>query len=150
MPDAPDFLPPYAKDEWYRIAEELYYLKLLTRIDMQPLAAYCNAYATWRTAVETLAEIAARDPAMKGLLMKTTKGAMQSPLVMTARQSANDMVRYACEFGLTPAARTRINSADTLRAGKQIRAAPRRLSRRLSAAKRARAAPTPSSSLSRS
>src|SRR5262245_15923525 len=71
-----------------------------------PSAAYCNAYATWRTAVETLDDIAKRDPVMHGLIVRTRAGgAMQNPLVLTARQAANDFVRYAGEFGMAPAAR---------------------------------------------
>ena len=33
---------------------------------------------------------------------------MQNPLVLIAKQAANDMVRYASEFGMTAAARGRI------------------------------------------
>ena len=113
MPDAPDFLTGYASDEWYRVAEELYRLRLLTRVDVQPLAAYCQAYSIWRTAVETLATMADRDPTMHGLMIRVGAGAMQNPVVITLRQAANDMVRYAAEFGFTPAARTRISTGDT-------------------------------------
>jgi P27 family predicted phage terminase small subunit len=85
----------------------------LTRVDINPLAAYCQAYAIWRTAVETLATMADRDAVTHGLLVRTNAGAaMQNPLVLTARQAANDMVRFAAEFGLTPAARSRISSLD--------------------------------------
>ena len=62
VPDAPPFLAQYACDEWYRIAEELQRLHLLTAFDLNPLAAYCQAYARWRMAEEALAEMAARDP----------------------------------------------------------------------------------------
>ncbi len=113
VPDAPEFLKGYAADEWYRVAEELYRLGLLTRVDMQPLAAYCHSYATWRTAVETLNEMASRDPQTHGLMVKGKNGgAMQNPLVLTARQAANDMVRFAAEFGFSPAARSRISTVD--------------------------------------
>ena len=114
MPDAPSFLVGYAMDEWYRVAEELYNLRLLTRVDIHPLAAYCQAYALWRTAIETYAGVAERDPVMKGLMIKSPNGsALQNPLLLTARHAANDMVRYAAEFGLTPAARSRISSLDS-------------------------------------
>lgn len=114
VPDCPEFLVGYACDEWYRVAEELYRLKLLTRVDIHPLAAYCQAYATWRTAVETVNGMAERDPTTRGLMIKGKTGAaIQNPLVLTARQAANDMVRYAAEFGFTPAARSRIASADS-------------------------------------
>jgi len=109
VPDAPNFLTGYARDEWDRVAPELHRIGLLTVLDIAALAAYCVAYATWRTAEETLNEVANRDPVMHGLIVKTRAGGvMQNPLVLTARQAANDMVRYASEFGMTAAARARI------------------------------------------
>ena len=112
-PESPPFLLGYACDEWYRVATELHRLKLLTLVDTQVLAAYCHAYGTWRYAVETLNEMAARDPATHGLMVRGKQGgAMQNPLVLTARQAANDMVRYAAEFGFSPAARSRISNID--------------------------------------
>lgn len=111
VPDAPTYLARYAREEWNRIAPELYRLRLLTVFDIQPLAAYCVAYERWRTANERLDEIASRDP-LAGLVIKTsTKGTlMQSPVFLAARQSARDMIRYASEFGFTPAARARIGA----------------------------------------
>ena len=109
IPEAPPFLQGYACDEWYRIAEELHRLNLLTVVDINPLAAYCDAYARWRTAVEALAEMAKRDPVLSGLMIETRNGTpIQNPIVVTAANAANDMVRYAAEFGLTPSARARI------------------------------------------
>jgi P27 family predicted phage terminase small subunit len=111
VPDAPAFLQGYACDEWYRIAEELLRLGLLTVVDLQPLAAYCMSYARWRTAEETLIEMAKLDPVLRGLLLKTRSGTpIQNPLVATAARAAADMVRYATEFGLTPSARARISA----------------------------------------
>jgi phage terminase small subunit len=44
IPPPPPFLTGHAADEWRRLAPELYYLKLLTAIDTNTLAAYCQAY----------------------------------------------------------------------------------------------------------
>jgi P27 family predicted phage terminase small subunit len=112
VPEAPEYLTSYAADEWYRVAPELHRLGLLTLVDTHPLAAYCESYAMWRTAIEKLKEMAARDPITAGLLVKSQNGnAMQNPIILTMRQAAKDMVRYAGEFGLTPVARARIASA---------------------------------------
>jgi P27 family predicted phage terminase small subunit len=112
-PPAPEFLSDYARAEWDRVAKELYRLRLLTTVDIAPLAAYCESYAAWRTAVEKLREMAARDPVMGALMIKTRHGSvMQNPLFLTMRQAANDMVRYASEFGFTPAARSRISTIE--------------------------------------
>ena len=103
VPAAPPFLTGYAGEEWTRIAKELWQLKLLSRVDMQPLAAYCEAYAIWRNAIEAYETIAARDPTMRGLMIKSAKGTpLQNPIVPTFRQAAGDMVRFAAEFGFNP------------------------------------------------
>jgi phage terminase small subunit len=50
--------------------------------------------------------------ASHGLIVKTrNNSAVQNPPVLTARQPANDMVRYAGEFGMTADARARIAAA---------------------------------------
>jgi P27 family predicted phage terminase small subunit len=46
---------------------------------------------------------------MHGLLVKTTDGnARRNPLVKIASDAAEDMLRFANEFGLTPVARARL------------------------------------------
>jgi P27 family predicted phage terminase small subunit len=109
VPEPPPFVTGYAADEWWTVAVELHHMGVLTRIDLAPLAAYCHAYGQWRLAAETLARMQANDPAMRGLLTKTKYGdVVQNPMVPIVRKAAADMVRYAAEFGLTPAARSRI------------------------------------------
>ncbi|MBO4221968.1 phage terminase small subunit P27 family [Bradyrhizobium neotropicale] len=107
-PEPPDFLTGYASDEWWRIAPELHRLGLLTIVDIAPLASYCVSYERWKTAEEALKRIANNDPVMHGLMIKKDANAVVNPLVGIARKAAGDMVRYASEFGLTPAARSRI------------------------------------------
>jgi P27 family predicted phage terminase small subunit len=89
--------------------------RLLTTVDVSTFAVYCTAYSHWRTAVETIARVAERDPATHGLLIKTKDGdAVTNPLVWIANRAARDMVRYASEFGMTPAARSRINGGEPM------------------------------------
>jgi P27 family predicted phage terminase small subunit len=53
--------------------------------------------------------MAERDGATRGLLVKRLDGnAARNPLVKIAADAASDMVRYAAEFGFSPAARARI------------------------------------------
>jgi P27 family predicted phage terminase small subunit len=108
-PAAPGFLDGYALEEWNRLSGELYRLKLLTSLDLHTLAAYCDAYARWRTAKETVAAMAERDPITHGLIVKTQSGgAAPNPLVWIAAQASRDMLRFAAEFGFSPAARVRL------------------------------------------
>ena len=84
-------------------------LKLLTAVDIAPLAAYCAAYARWRTAEEVLAREAKADPASAALTVEDAAGTLRTnPLVRIARNAAAEMMRHAAQFGLTPAARSRL------------------------------------------
>jgi P27 family predicted phage terminase small subunit len=78
---------------------------LLTVLDIHILAIYCTAYAEWREAEEKLAEARKRDPVTRGLLVD----GRVNPILKIARNAAQDMLRFAAEFGATPAARTRIS-----------------------------------------
>lgn len=111
VPDPPPFISGYAADEWWITATELHRLGLLTKVDVPALAAYCHAFGQWRMAAESLAKMQANDPIMNGMIIKTKYGdAAMNPLVSIVRKHAGDVVRYAAEFGLTPAARSRISS----------------------------------------
>ncbi|BBZ93106.1 phage terminase small subunit P27 family [Bradyrhizobium diazoefficiens] len=113
VPEPPPFITGYAADEWWITGTELHRMGLLTKIDCATLAAYCHAYGQWRMAAEALARMAANDPVMNGQIIKTKYGdAAANPLVNIARKHAGDMVRYAAEFGLTPAARSRISATN--------------------------------------
>jgi P27 family predicted phage terminase small subunit len=118
-PEPPDDLIGYAREEWNRIIVEAFRLKLVTAMDIQALAAYCYAYDRWRTARETVAAMAERDPMTHGFIVKTQSGgAAPNPLVLIAANAARDMVRFASEFGLTPAARSRISAQEAIGDGK--------------------------------
>jgi P27 family predicted phage terminase small subunit len=109
IPKPPPHLIGYALEEWERITPELYVSGVLTMIDGAVLAAYCAAYARWREAEEALARMKARDKLTGSLMIKTKNGnAIQNPLVGVANRSMMLMQRFANEFGMTPAARARL------------------------------------------
>jgi P27 family predicted phage terminase small subunit len=111
-PEPPEFLNSYARDEWWTVAPQLHALGLLTKLDCATLAAYCSAYSHWRQASESLARLAANDPATHGQLIRTRGGdAVVNPLLSIARKHAGDTIKFAAEFGLTAAARSRIGAA---------------------------------------
>jgi P27 family predicted phage terminase small subunit len=103
LPDPPDHLFEDGKAEWRRVAQGLYALRLLSTLDINALAAYCQSFAIWKQASEAITA--------GGLTIETTNGnVIQNPLVGIANKAASDMVRYAAEFGMTPSARARINA----------------------------------------
>lgn len=114
IPEAPEFLTGYAKEEWDRITQILYATGIITKADLSTLVSYCQSWSIFKTASIAMKEAAEADPTTFGLLNVTTNGnIVQNPLVGIANKAANDMVRYAVEFGLTPSARARIGGTVT-------------------------------------
>lgn len=99
-----------AAPEWRRVAPELYRLRLLTPLDYTLLAVYCDAYARWREASAALDAAALLDPETHGLLVTTKDGGVAAnPLIWIASNAAKAMVKYATEFGMTPASRSKVS-----------------------------------------
>ena len=108
QPVPPSHLDKYALEEWNRIADGLIVMGILAGIDQSTLAAYCGAYSRWRSAEEELNKLKNKTP-LDALILKTISGNyIQQPLIGIANKAASDMVRYASEFGMTPAARARL------------------------------------------
>jgi P27 family predicted phage terminase small subunit len=105
-PPPPSFLSPLARDEWWRVAPELHRLGLLSTLDVNPLAAYCTAVARWQQAETAMAE--QDDPEAALTSRRATGSLMPHPLLQVAEHAARDMLKFAAEFGLTPAARARV------------------------------------------
>ena len=105
MPDAPSHLDQYGRQEWERIADGLNTMGILRNVDQNILGAYCASYSRWRHAEEELNKLKKESP-LSALVLKTISGNyIQQPLIGIANTAARDMVKYASEFGLTPAAR---------------------------------------------
>lgn len=102
----PSFLPPSAKREWKRVVMQLANLGLISDLDVMALAAYCNAYATWLEAIKKVKET--------GMLVRSPNGyAMPSPYIKIQRDAQAEMLSWLKEFGMTPAARVRVEGGDS-------------------------------------
>ena len=111
MPACPDFLNDYARTEWARVAETLYSIGTLSQIDQTMLAAYCVAYSRWRHAEEDLERMAQTDATTHAAVIRTKQGNLiQNPMVGVANTARREMQRLAAEFGLSPSARTQIET----------------------------------------
>ena len=107
-PRCPSWLEQEAKNEWRRMSKTLEAMGLLTLVDKAAFAGYCQAYARWKEAEEFLSK--------HGTIFKTPSGYIQQvPQVSIAQTYLKVMKDFCSEFGLTPAARTRIrvNTVDT-------------------------------------
>lgn len=106
-PSCPKWLDKEAKREWKRLASKLELMGVLTEVDMAAFAGYCQSYARWKENEEFISK--------NGSLVRTPSGYWQQvPQVSIAQQYLKQMGRYAEQFGLTPAARSRIIS-DTVK-----------------------------------
>jgi P27 family predicted phage terminase small subunit len=100
-PSCPKWLEPEAKKEWRRLAKKMEALGVLTEVDMAAFAGYCQAYARWKQAEERITD--------RGLVIRTPSGyPQQVPYISIAQQYLRLMNQFAEQFGLTPAARSRI------------------------------------------
>ena len=102
MPESPAHVTGTARAEWDRMSQYLFNLGLLSECDMAALAAYCVAYGRWADAESMLNQ-------SPSLIVETQQGnIIQSPLVGVANTAMKLMLKSATEFGMTPAARTRV------------------------------------------
>lgn len=100
-PACPKWLDKEAKKEWRRLAKKMETMGILTEVDMAAFAAYCQCYARWKEAEERITST--------GLVIRTPSGyPQQIPYVSIAQGYLKTMSRFAEQFGLTPAARSRI------------------------------------------
>ena len=114
QPLPPNFLSEDALIEWDYMVDILFVTGVLTNADRASLAAYCQAYGVWAQAERAIQKMAEKDPINYALIIKTSNGnAIQNPLRGIANCAMRDMVRYAAEFGITPAARTRVSARDS-------------------------------------
>jgi P27 family predicted phage terminase small subunit len=88
-------------------------LSLLSALDADMLAAFCEAHARFRLASEKIADMAKNDPTSDGLLARMPSGAVvQNPLIGVANKAMRDMVRIGAELGLSPSARAGIEQRE--------------------------------------
>lgn len=105
-PKCPAWLEPEAKKEWKRMTKTLEAIGVLTQVDATAFAGYCQAYARWKEAEEFLSK--------HGTIFKTPSGYIQQvPQVSIAQTYLKIMKDFCSEFGLTPAARSRISVSAT-------------------------------------
>jgi P27 family predicted phage terminase small subunit len=100
-PICPNHLNAVAKAEWKKICGQLRELGILSRSDRAALELYCQSYAAWREALKMLEQ--------HGCVVETQRGPRRSPWDVIREKSGAFCTRLLIEFGLTPAARTRVH-----------------------------------------
>lgn len=101
VPRTPPLLSPIAKKHFPKIAKQLADAKIMTKLDTDALAMYCEAYAKWYAANEEL-------KTCDWITLTDNGYPMQSPWLTVSNQAFNQMKAMLTEFGLTPSSRTRV------------------------------------------
>ena len=104
-PPCPDWLDDDAKREWRRLAGTMEAMGVLTKADLAAFAVYCDAYSKWKEATDFINQHG------QIFQVKSSGYIQQVPQVSIAQTYAKLMMNTAAEFGLTPAARSRIIAA---------------------------------------
>ncbi|PQO28089.1 phage terminase small subunit P27 family [Blastopirellula marina] len=101
LPQCPSYLGDIAQKEWVHVTTQLKQMGLLSTADTTAIAMYCASFERWQQACETRKKC--------GDFIKTPNGHMQpGPWMSQIRQAEDSCRRWLIEFGLTPAARSRM------------------------------------------
>lgn len=100
-PNPPSWLSAEAKREWKRVVPGLTRLDLLKPEDRAMLTVYCETWSQWVSAIREVHET--------GTSITTETGTIKrNPAVAAANDAAAQLRSLAQEFGLTPAAESKL------------------------------------------
>ncbi|HEY0839775.1 MAG TPA: phage terminase small subunit P27 family [Vulgatibacter sp.] len=103
-PLCPTHLDEIAKSKWRELAPQLVRLGVLTRIDGDALAIYCQAYSRWAAAED--------DVKANGITYTTANGMVrQNPAVGISSAATVTMATYGGKLGLNPADRAKLHGS---------------------------------------
>lgn len=113
---APKSLSDEARKHWKKISKDLESCGVLTLVDQDALAVYCELYAQWMEANEMVKKkgIVIADPRYAD--RKTEAGRpmtvpVLSPYFRASMKLADQMKQMLVEFGMTPSSRTRVSTS---------------------------------------
>ena len=97
LPNPPSCLDELAREKWGELAEELHRIGVLTLVDGDTLAMYCQEWSRWQQAEEMVK--------YAGVLGEDDK---LSPYLKVSRSAAAVCQALGKQLGLNPASRVRI------------------------------------------
>ena len=108
-PMCPQWIDARAKSAWKVLVPQLEAMQVLTKVDRNALTRYCQVFATWRHHQEFINKHGTVYP-VKDAEGKPA-GFKEFPQVAIAMKLADQLLRLEQQFGLTPAARARLQTA---------------------------------------
>lgn len=99
----PDWLSPLAVEKWEELAPLLSGTKVLTDVDLHNLEVFCQAYARWREAEESVSK--------NGVIVDTPFGPKKNPACTVINETSRQLAAFGAMLGLDPSSRTRLGTA---------------------------------------
>lgn len=128
VPEPPAHLSGLARAQWDLTLPLLRKNKILTEIDLNAFAAYCQAYGRWQEAEDYVGK--------QGMVVLAPSGfPVQNPYLAVANKALEQMHKLQVEFGMTPSSRTRVSTAGA--GGKKNKFSELKSGTKAAAAKRA-------------
>lgn len=114
VPSCPQHLGTEARAEWKRITPHLRRLGLISQIDRAALTGYCHAWGEYVWAQQRIKDLNKDDPTgSRGRVWDTPSGYKQISVPMQiANRALEQMTKFLAEFGMSPAARSRVTASD--------------------------------------
>ena len=106
-PECPDWLGDGARQAWDQLIPQLEAMRVLTKIDGNALARYCELWVEWQQALAFVRKHGTTFPIKDGNGKLKSLG--QFPQVALVSKLSLTLSRLESEFGMTPSARSRIN-----------------------------------------
>lgn len=101
-PDCPADLSPVGKAEWNNVIDKLMLLKVISKADERALHLYCKAWEEF-IKMEKIIE-------KEGMTFQNGAGGISAhPLISAREKMYRNALRFLTEFGLTPAARSKVS-----------------------------------------
>ena len=101
LPRPPKELSKEAKKEWRKTGKLLLDAGLLSDLDLNTFAMYCQTYGRWLEAVKEVND--------KGQIIRAPSGyPMVNPFMTIEKQCLSTLGSLLQEFGLSPSSRTRV------------------------------------------
>ena len=110
-PSAPKFLSEPARKHWRAVVRQLKKARVMTHLDADALALYCETYARWMDATADVQE--------RGMLIEFEKESKAglvytavevNPHVSIASKAFDQLRLMMIEFGMTPSSRTKVST----------------------------------------
>ena len=107
FPEMPIHLSEREKEVWDNTIELLKPAKLLEKIDVAILAAYCSSYVRWMLCEEEINKLLKVTTRYALISEGAAGGDIVNPMVNISRRERADTIAFAAQLGMTPASRIR-------------------------------------------